>query len=228
MQFDEADRGFSLSKNGPLDMRMDRGTNSTQITAAELLSKIEEHDLVKILRVYGEEKAAKKIAKGIVEARQALYKIETTHQLANLVASCLSDSTYDRKDKINRPAHVATKTFQAIRIFINNELNEINYGMILALKLLKKEGRLVTITFHSLEDTIVKRHIHGNVIEGMANHVPLKYSSHDLVHNMELIEGITDCHWKQLHKHVIVPDNEEVSMNSRSRSAKLRAAIKIK
>lgn len=228
MQFDEAERGFSLSKNGPLDMRMDKGANSTQITAAELLSKIDEHDLVKILRVYGEEKAAKKIARGIVEARQALHKIETTHQLANLIASCLSDSTHERKDKLNRPAHVATKTFQALRIFINNELNEINYGMILAQKFLKKEGRLVTITFHSLEDTIVKRHIHGNVIEGRANPVPLKYSSHDLIHNMDLIEGITDCHWKQLHKHVIVPDDEEVSKNSRSRSAKLRAAIKIK
>lgn len=228
MQFDEADRGFSLSKNGPLDMRMDRGTSSTQITAAELLSKIDENDLVKILRVYGEEKAAKKIARGIVEARQALVKIETTQQLANLIATCLSDSTHERKDKINRQAHVATKTFQALRIFINNELNEINYGMLLALKFLKKEGRLVTITFHSLEDTVVKRHIHGNVIEGMANHVPLKYSSHDLIHNMDLVEGITECHWKQLHKHVIVPDDEEVSMNSRSRSAKLRAAIKIK
>lgn len=228
MQFDEADRGFSLSKNGPLDMRMDRGTTSTQITAAELLSKIDENDLVKILRVYGEEKAAKKIARGIVEARQALIKIETTQQLANLVAACLSDSTHERKDKINRTAHVATKTFQALRIFINNELNEINYGMLLALKFLKMEGLLVTITFHSLEDTIVKRHIHGNVIEGMANHVPLKYSSHDLIHNMDLVEGIIDCYWKQLHKHVFFPDDEEISFNSRSRSAKLRAAIKIK
>lgn len=228
MQFDEADRGFSLSKNGPLDMRMDRGTNSTQITAAELLAKIDEQDLVKILRIYGEEKAAKKIARGIIEARQALFKIETTQELANLVASCLSDSTHERKDKIKRPAHVATKTFQALRIFINNELNEINYGMILAQKYLKKDGRLVTITFHSLEDTIVKRHIHGHVIEGMANHVPLKYSSHDLIHNMDVVEGIMDSHWKQLHKHVIVPEDEEVSMNARSRSAKLRAAIKVK
>lgn len=226
MQFDEASRGFSLSKNGPLDMRMDNGRNPEQITAAEVLAKIDETDLIKILRVYGEEKAAKKIARAIIESRQALYKIETTHQLAAIVSSCMSD--VQRVDKIHRPAHVATKTFQALRIFVNNELNEINYGMILAQKYLKLNGRLVAITFHSLEDTIVKRHIHGNVIEGMANHVPLKYSSHEFVNNNELVEGIVDVSWRQLHKHVIIPENEEISSNSRSRSAKLRAAVKIK
>lgn len=227
MQFNEADRGFSISKNGPLDMRMDRGRNNNQITAADVLAKIDENDLIKILRIYGEEKAAKKIARTIIEARSALYKIETTKQLADLVASCMSD-TY-KIDKLQRPMHVATKTFQALRIFVNNELNEINYGMILAHRYLKKNGRLVTITFHSLEDTIVKRHINGNVIEGLANPVPLKYCNHDIIsYDKELVESLVDSNWKQLHKHVIVPDDDEIMMNTRSRSAKLRAAIKIK
>uniref|UniRef100_T1PF60 MraW methylase family n=1 Tax=Musca domestica TaxID=7370 RepID=T1PF60_MUSDO len=229
MQFDEAERGFSISKNGPLDMRMDRGhnNNAEQITAADVLAKAEETDLVKILRIYGEEKGAKKIARAIVEARTAFHKIETTKQLADLVASCLSDTSY-RMDKMQRPTHVATKTFQALRIFVNNELNEINYGMILANEYLKPEGRLVAITFHSLEDTIVKRHLNGNVIEGLANPVPLKYCGHDVTHDKELVESFVSSNWKQLNKHVLVPSYEEVTRNSRSRSAKLRAAIKLK
>ncbi|XP_053964368.1 probable methyltransferase-like protein 15 homolog [Anastrepha ludens] len=226
MQFDEAERGFSISKNGPLDMRMDYGRNSEQITAADVIARAEEADLVKILRVYGEEKGAKKIARAIVEARSAFYRIETTKQLSDLVASCLQD-TY-RLDKIQRPTHVATKTFQALRIFVNNELNEINYGMILANEYLRHEGRLVAITFHSLEDTIVKRHINGNVIEGIANPVPLKYCGHDVTHDKELIDTFVGSSWKQLHKHVITPSEAEIARNSRSRSAKLRAAIKVK
>ncbi|XP_059219422.1 probable methyltransferase-like protein 15 homolog [Stomoxys calcitrans] len=229
MQFDEADRGFSISKNGPLDMRMDRGSdaNSEQITAADVLARAEETDLVKILRIYGEEKSAKKIARAIVEARSALHKIETTKQLADLVAACMGDTSH-RMDKMQRPAHVATKTFQALRIFVNNELNEINYGMILANTYLKPEGRLVAITFHSLEDTIVKRHLNGNVIEGLANPVPLKYCGYDFTHDKELVESFVSSNWKQLHKHVLVPTESEVARNSRSRSAKLRAAIKLK
>ncbi|CAD6995550.1 probable methyltransferase-like protein 15 homolog [Ceratitis capitata] len=225
MQFDEAERGFSVSKNGPLDMRMSRVSNSEEVTAADILASAEEDDLVKILRVYGEEKGAKKIARAIVEARSAFHKIETTKQLADLVASCLQ-STH-RMDKIQRSTHIATKTFQALRIFVNNELNEINYGMILAEEYLRYEGRLVAITFHSLEDTIVKRHINGNVIEGLANPVPLKYCGHDVTHDKELIDSFVGSSWKQLHKHVILPSEEEVARNSRSRSAKLRAAIKI-
>lgn len=226
MQFDEASRGFSISHNGPLDMRMDKGRYETQPTCAEILAKIEENDLAKILRIYGEERAAKKIARAIVEARSAFYKIETTKQLADLVATCFPD-TY-KMDKLQRPSHSATKTFQALRIFINNELNEINYGMILAYRYLKINGRLVTITFHSLEDTIVKRHINGNVIEGAANPVPLKYSSHGLSYDKDLVDSLVDTKWRQLTKHVIVPEEEEISSNARSRSAKLRAAVKVK
>ncbi|ALC46525.1 CG14683 [Drosophila busckii] len=225
MQFDEAARGFSISHDGPLDMRMDGG-RSGGISAADVLARAEEEDLARILRVYGEEKAAKKIARGIVEARAALQRIETTRQLADLVSALLGEG--NRLDRLQRPAHVATKTFQALRIFVNNELNEINYGMLLAQEFLRAEGRLVAITFHSLEDTIVKRHLNGNVIEGVANPVPLKYCGHDLTYDPQLLESFVQTNWRQLHRHVIVPAAEELSQNSRSRSAKLRAAIKIK
>lgn len=225
MQFDEAARGFSIAHNGPLDMRMDCGRGG--VSAADVLARIEEPDLARILRVYGEEKAAKKIARAIIEARSALHRIETTHQLADLVASVLGEG--QRLDKLQRPSHVATKTFQALRIFVNNELNEINYGMLLARELLLRvQGRLVAITFHSLEDTIVKRHLNGNVIEGMANPVPLKYCGHDFTHDPELLESFVQSNWRQLHRHVILPDASEIARNSRSRSAKLRAAVKIK
>uniref|UniRef100_A0A1A9WU08 DUF4781 domain-containing protein n=1 Tax=Glossina brevipalpis TaxID=37001 RepID=A0A1A9WU08_9MUSC len=227
MQFDEPKRGFSVVKNGPLDMRMDcaPGMNNDQVTAADVLARVEEEDLVKILRIYGEEKAAKKIARAIVQARSALHHIETTKQLADLVANCLHETAF-RLDKLQRPTHVATKTFQALRIFVNNELNEINYGMILANDYLRLQGRLVAITFHSLEDTIVKRHLNGNVIDGLANPIPLKYCGYDIVHDEEVMQSINSRNWKQLHKHVILPSEEELKSNSRSRSAKLRAAVK--
>ncbi|XP_034488706.1 probable methyltransferase-like protein 15 homolog [Drosophila innubila] len=225
MQFDEAARGFSISHNGPLDMRMDCGRTGG-VSAADVLARAEEADLARILRVYGEEKAAKKIARAIVEARGALQRIETTRQLADLVSAVLGEG--QRLDRLQRPAHAATKTFQALRIFVNNELNEINYGMLLAQEYLRAEGRLVAITFHSLEDTIVKRHINGNVIEGVANPVPLKYCGYDLTHDPDLLESFVQSNWRQLHRHVILPDASEIARNSRSRSAKLRAAIKIK
>lgn len=222
MQFDRGDRGFSINKNGPLDMRMDRNPNTP--TAADVLAKIDEADLYKIIKVYGEEKKAKKIARAIVDVRYSLKRIETTRELANIVASCFEQSFHI--DSLNRPMHNATKTFQAIRIFVNNELNEINHGMHVAEKYLKPNGRLVTLTFHSLEDTIVKRHIDGNVIEGTANALPLKYVSHFMAHDKEVIESMMDSKWKSLHKHVLTPSYDEIEMNPRSRSAKLRVAVK--
>lgn len=225
MQFDEANRGFAISKNSPLDMRMDQNRFLNQPTAADVLAKINEHDLSRILKVYGEEKNHKKIAKAIIETRHMVKKVETTKELADIVeVVCNSEA---RVDKLLRPTHTATKTFQALRIFINNELNEINFGMLMAEKYLKIGGRLVTLTFHSLEDTIVKRHIMGNIADDMANEVPLKFISHLLSHDQARIDSIHETSWHQLHKHVIIPRFEEVEENPRSRSAKLRAAIKV-
>lgn len=225
MQFDCADRGFSVSKNGPLDMRMDGSQNPETPTAADVLALASEEDLYKIIKIYGEEKQARKIARAVVESRYLFKKLSTTEELAGLVeAVCLSDH---RLDKLQRKAHVATKTFQALRIFVNNELNEINYGMIIAQHYLKLGGRLVAITFHSLEDTIVKRHILGNVIENCINPLPLKYSSHTLNIENEVVEKLMESNWLSLSKHVVVPTEEEVEDNPRCRSAKLRAAIRV-
>lgn len=226
MQFDEADRGFSLSKDGPLDMRMDKERLPNMPTAADVLANIDEQDLYRILKIYGEEKNAKKIARVIVSTRYAYRRIETTRELSELIRSVFNDGEH-RQDKLQRHAHIATKTFQALRIFVNNEMNEINYGLTIAPKLLKTDGILVAISFHSLEDTIVKRHITGNVINNSANPLPLRYTSHTLMHDEQLIESLKQSHWKQIHKHVITPSSDEIEQNPRSRSAKLRAAIKI-
>ncbi|XP_021933805.1 probable methyltransferase-like protein 15 homolog isoform X2 [Zootermopsis nevadensis] len=135
MQFDVAERGFSVSKDGPLDMRMDGYRFPEQPTAADVLANANEEDLVKILKVYGEEKQAKKITRAVIEARYTFKKLETTSELGELVASVCVDE--ERLDKLQRHAHSATKTFQALRIFVNNEINELNYGMILAETYLK-------------------------------------------------------------------------------------------
>ncbi|XP_030037660.1 probable methyltransferase-like protein 15 homolog [Manduca sexta] len=226
MQLDTGERGFSISKNGYLDMRMDAGRDPYQITAREVLATADEHELYKIFKIYGEEKKAAKIAQTIIQARYMIKNIDTTQELVDLVNSCCPDEI--RLDKLQRPQSNATKVFQALRIFVNNELNEINYGMLLSRYYLKINGRLVTISFHSLEDTIIKRHIAGNIINEVANPVPLKYLSPMLVQDQDTINEFLDTPWKALNKHVDVPTDEEVDTNPRSRSARLRAAIKIK
>nr|XP_012153620.1 PREDICTED: probable methyltransferase-like protein 15 homolog [Megachile rotundata]XP_012153621.1 PREDICTED: probable methyltransferase-like protein 15 homolog [Megachile rotundata] len=224
MQFDVAERGFSLAKNGPLDMRMDGFRCPLEPTAAEVLQQISEKDLTDVLRIYGEEKQAKKIANAIINARYSFRSLKTTHELAQLIDSIILKK---RHDKLGKYAHVATKTFQALRIFVNNELNEINYGIILAGSYLKTNGRLVTISFHSLEDTIVKRHITANISENVANRLPLKYINYGKSYDSFEMESFNKTPWKMLHKHVITPTPEEIDANPRSRSAKFRAIVKV-
>lgn len=226
MQMDTGKRGFSISKNGLLDMRMDAGRDPNQITAREVLATADESELYKIFKVYGEEKKAAKIAQTIIQARYMIKNIDTTHELVDVVNSCCPDE--ERFDKLQRPQSNATKIFQALRIFVNNEMNELNYGMVLSKYYLKINGRLVTICFHSLEDTIVKRHIAGNIVNEIANPIPLKYLNPVLVQNQDTINEFLDTPWKSLIKHVEVPTDEEVGRNPRSRSARLRAAIKVK
>lgn len=225
MQFDTANRGFSVSKDGPLDMRMDGDRIPDQITAADVISRASEEDLAKIFKVYGEEKQYRKIARAIVESRYMFRNLTTTSELADLVDSVCEDE--ERVDKLNRKAHNATKIFQALRIFVNDELNEINQGIHIASKYLKLGGILVTLSFHSLEDTIIKRHIHGNMTDNVANALPLKYCNPSILHEkIEATSMIATC-WRSLTKHVVVPSLLEVDNNPRSRSARLRAAIKI-
>lgn len=225
MQFDTAERGFSISKDGPLDMRMDGKRFPSSPTAADVLAQIDEPDLVKILKIYGEEKQAKKIARAVIESRYQFVRLRTTNDLSNLVSSVCKEE--HRLDKLQRPSHTATKTFQALRIFVNNEINELNYSLILAHRYLKVGGRIVTLSFHSLEDRVVKRHLSGNVIENAINPLPLKYTDHSLWYNRNDVDSLLHSNWKLLHKHVLVPGAEEVENNPRSRSAKLRCAVKI-
>lgn len=222
MQFDRAERGFSINKDGPLDMRMDKDPDNP--TAADILATIEQEDLYKIIKYYGEEKMAKKIAHTISDVRYACKPIRTTHELARIVDSCFSVNA--QRDKLNRPTHNATKTFQALRIFVNNELNEINYGLHCAERYLKVGGRLVALTFHSLEDTIVKRFFLNQVIGGIVNALPLKYINRLETHTADKIEKFMGSNWEPLYKGVMIPSPKEIDLNPRSRSAKLRAATK--
>lgn len=196
------------------------------LTAADVLERASEDELARIIKTYGEEKQAKKIARAIVDARFSYKKLETTWELARLVESVLGGEL--RTDQLGRFAHGATKTFQALRIFVNNEMNEINYAMIIAEKYLKINGRLISISFHSLEDTIVKRHLAGNVSEDVANRSPLRYHDYGRVFEHGEVDQITEVPWKMLHKHVVLPSDEEIYENPRSRSAKFRAIARIK
>ena len=227
MQFDTPERGFMISKNGPLDMRMDGFRCPDEPTAADVLARADERDLYHIIKYYGEEKRAKKIARAIIEARYSFRNLKTTQELAKLIESLFPDETHI--DQLGRFQHSATKTFQALRIFVNNELNEINYGIVLAQKLLKINGRAITISFHSLEDTIVKRHLSGNVTDSVANQLPLRYANYGKVWECkEDILELTQSPWVMLHKHILNPTDEEVFYNPRARSAKFRAIAKIK
>ena len=149
-QLDNAERGFSFSKDGPLDMRMN---SSEGETAADWINKASEKEIADTIYQYGDEYSSRRIARFIVEARKSL-KITRTLQLANIVASA--------KPKKFKGSHPATKTFQAIRIFINNELGDIYSALENSLEVLDKHGKLVVLSFHSGEDRIVKHFIRNS------------------------------------------------------------------
>ncbi|KAL1110527.1 hypothetical protein AAG570_008055 [Ranatra chinensis] len=227
MQFDQPERGFSITNDGPLDMRMDGNQCSDVPTAAYVLENADESVLTKIFKLYGEEKCAKLISRAIIERRSKYQPIKTTTELAELVASIISQP--EKHSKVTKSLHVATKVFQALRIYINNELNEINAGLMLAKKYLKVGGRAVAISFHSLEDAIVKRHFNGN------DHVNFPYSFDTLKcqrykprFEFDIFKEKDNCSWEPLTKCVVTPSSKEIKNNTRSRSAKLRAARKKK
>ncbi|XKL59218.1 hypothetical protein PGB90_000234 [Kerria lacca] len=224
MQLDDPKRGFVLSKDGPLDMRMD-GERSGGITAADVLATASEFDLQKIFKIYGEELHARKIAKSIVETRFSFKPLRRTIELRELIISLFADQF--RRDQFGRYSHVCTKIGQALRIFVNNELNEINHAIILAHRYLKIGGIMVTLSCNSLEDTIVKRHVTGNTTENVTDHLPLKFYSFNTLFQPENLKELQKCEWKLMTKHVITPSMYEMDINPRSRSAKLRASIKI-
>jgi 16S rRNA (cytosine1402-N4)-methyltransferase len=201
-QLDEADRGFSFLRDGPLDMRMD---TQQPLSAAEWLVRVDEKTLKKVLYEYGEEQDAPRVARAIIAARTT-GKIESTGRLAEIVASVIPPHV--------RKKHPATKTFQAIRIFINDELRQLQAVLEQSIDVLRPGGRLCVISFHSLEDRIVKRFMRNASREseqyrGMPN-VPAEY-----LPRMRLVGKD------------IVATSAEVAVNARARSARLRVAERL-
>ena len=200
-QIDEGDRGFSFRFDAYLDMRMDQ---SKGVTAAELLKKIEQKELEKILKEYGEEKFARKISTAIIKERDEVGSIETTKQLAKIVA--------DHMPKKEIGQDPSTRTFQALRIYINRELEELKEVLPKILKLLKKDGILVAISFHSLEDRIVKQFIND---EKNRDTLPSNFP----IRSDELPKPRLNIVTKPIR-----PSEAEVKRNPRARSGIMRVA----
>lgn len=205
MQIDQAERGFSFRFDGPLDMRMD---TSSGVTAADIVNDTEEEDLANLIYKYGEERLSRHIAKRIVE-RRSEARIETTLQLADIVRGVVHKNP---KVKIDP----ATRTFQALRIAVNDELGELERGLVSAERLLKKDGRLVIVAFHSLEDGIVKSFFYER--SGRVSN-----TSRYLPPSVEAVQAPT---LTLLKRKAIEPSDAEIQQNPRSRSAKLRVAIR--
>lgn len=200
MQLDEAERGFSFSKEGALDMRM----SQDGISAKDIVNSYDEEALADLIYQYGEERKSRQIAKRIAEYRQN-KKIETTTELAEIIYSVI----HKKFGEIDP----ATRTFQALRIAVNDELGELSRGLSGAANRLQKNGRLVVVDFHSLEDRIVKNFFKEN---GGKRIRVSKYAP-ELVQDEHLFAEVSK---------VIMPTSEECGKNPRARSAKLRYAIR--
>ena len=196
MQFDEESRGFSLKEEGPLDMRMDP---TTPYTAEQFVNEASEEELGKVFREYGEEKLWRKGAKAIVRARHR--RIRTTKELSEIIETVIPRG---KKQKI----HPATRIFQAIRIYVNKELSSVEQSIAKAMKHLAPKGRIAALSFHSLEDRIVK-----NVFREASQ--PLKNVRGEVV-KKAMMQVLT--------KKPLIPSRAECRKNRRARSAKLRAA----
>jgi 16S rRNA (cytosine1402-N4)-methyltransferase len=188
LQLNNATRGFSFQADGPLDMRMDTQSGRT---AEQVVNHIDERELADVIYEFGEERRSRRIARAIVRSRP----IRTTAQLAEIVSAAARPM-----NQAERRIHPATRTFQALRIFVNRELDDLRELMQAAPRILKPGGRLVIISFHSLEDRIVK----------------------DAVR-----EGAKQGHYELLVKKPVTATEEEIDRNARSRSAKMRAAKRI-
>jgi 16S rRNA (cytosine1402-N4)-methyltransferase len=186
LQFDQARRGFSFQADGPVDMRMDTRTGPT---AGQVVNEMNERELANLIYEYGEERRSRTVARAIVRGRP----IATTAQLARIVASVAPPMKFGQ-------IHPATRTFQALRIYVNRELDEIRDLCEAAPELLKPSGRFVVISFHSLEDRIAKDSFREGARQGV---------------------------WNILTKKPVIAGEEEIHRNPRSRSAKLRAAEKL-
>ncbi len=186
LQFDNPARGFSFQAEGPLDMRMNP---QAELTAEQVVNHSDERELADVIYEFGEERRSRRIARAIVRSRP----IRTTVQLADVVSAAARSMKHER-------IHPATRTFQALRIFVNRELDELRGLLNAAPQMLKPGGRVVIISFHSLEDRIVKDAFR---------------------------EGVKQGHYRLLTKKPVTPGDEEIDRNPRARSAKLRAAERV-
>lgn len=205
---DEAERGFSFMQNGPLDMRFDQRSS---LTASEVVNTYSEQDLTDIFYRYGEERLAKKISRLIVERRKE-QEFCTTEELRDF----LEDVYPKSRGKFGKKSHPATKIFQALRIEVNNELNVLEEVLEQAADVLKTGGRIVVISYHSLEDRIVKQFF--KKLERPEVTDPEK----------KIYQNFEDPIFSSLTKKPVIPDQKEIDENPRSRSAKLRAYEKVR
>jgi len=206
LQLDSPSRGFSFRHNAPLDMRMDASTGVE--TAAELLGRLSEVEIAKIIFAYGEERRSRRIARWIVERREQGAPVETTRELASLVERAVG---FGKQRRI----HPATRTFQALRIAVNSELENLDRFVTDAVDLLEPDGRLAVISFHSLEDRIIKRTLWK--LSGRCQCPPRLPEC--MCRAQKTVEILT--------RRPIVADDEEVAANPRARSAKLRVCRKL-
>ncbi len=202
LQLEDASRGFSFRHDGPLDMRMDP---SIKITAADILNSYSENEIERIIRVYGEERWSRRIARFVVSARRR-KRIYTTSDLVKIIEDAIPvGARRGRK-------HPARKTFQALRIAVNNELESLRTALLEAAKSLDRAGRIVVLSYQSLEDRIVKR-----TLLSLAKGIPAPPGSTSL--SLPLLKVLTEK--------PVTPSEEEREINPRSRSAKLRAAVRL-
>ncbi|MEQ3641517.1 MAG: 16S rRNA (cytosine(1402)-N(4))-methyltransferase RsmH [Paracoccus sp. (in: a-proteobacteria)] len=199
MQLDQADRGFSFMRDGPLDMRMGGDVPS----AADLLNSAEESDIADVLYHYGEERAARRIARAIVAARP----LTRTTQLTQVVTGCLPRAKPGQ-------SHPATRSFQAIRIWVNDEFGQLVAGLSAAERALKPGGQLAVVSFHSLEDRIVKRFMQARSDAGGGGN---RYAP---------VTQVVEPAFRLPFRRAIGPDPEELDVNPRARSALLRVAVR--
>jgi len=201
MQIDEAERGFSFQKDGPLDMRMSRNGPS----AADVVNRLKMGDLARIFNFLGEERHAGRIAR-MIEKRREAQPFTRTLDLANAIESLVG-----RNPKV--PIHPATRVFQALRIYVNDELGELARALLAAERIVKPGGRLVVVTFHSLEDRMVKRYF-ADRAGGSAGSRHLPETHVRLPSFTAAVKG------------AVGPSAEEEERNPRARSAKLRAGLR--
>ncbi len=204
MQLDQAERGFSFRHDGPLDMRMDQGSGES---AADIVNTWAEEDLADIFFHYGEERHSRKVAKAIAAARRG-KPFETTLELAEVVRGVVPKSPRDKIDS-------ATRTFQGLRIAVNRELDVLRHALLAAESVLNEGGRLVVVSFHSLEDTLVKRFLMDRTGKGGAGsrHAP------------DVKEAAAPTFIMKSAK-AVFPSDAECAANPRARSARLRAAVR--